>query len=91
MKQWLCLHLSEHFWESGAAGNLSADTDVSSLYFAPDYSDRYELRAGIIVRQITFPLWKPPAHVTIDDRAITFNGMFPSLIELASFKPWNRV
>lgn len=37
-----------------------------------------------------FPTQKPPAFVTIDDRALTFTGVFPSLEEINSFKPWNK-
>lgn len=37
-----------------------------------------------------WPLVKPPAMVTIDDRAITFTGKFPVLQELLDFKPWNK-
>lgn len=33
---------------------------------------------------------KPPAFVTIDDRAITFMGTFPTIDALKSFKPWNK-
>lgn len=33
---------------------------------------------------------KPPAFVTIDDRAITFMGSWPDMDSLLSFKPWNR-
>jgi len=39
---------------------------------------------------LRFPLEKPPAHVTIDDRAITFTGKWPSIDELKSFQPWNK-
>ena len=39
---------------------------------------------------IKFPLFKPPAMVTIDDRAITFDGTFPVASSLLSFKPWNK-
>lgn len=88
MRQWLRLHLSEHFWSGWQTG--AQRIDVSSLYTTTDYQDHYELRADAIIRQISFPLWKPPAHVTIDDRAITFNGTWPGLSELESFKPWYR-
>ena len=38
---------------------------------------------------IQFPLHKPSAKVTIDDRAITFTGVWPSMQTLKEFKPWN--
>jgi len=43
-----------------------------------------------IVDQIDFPVQKPPAIVSIDDRAICFDGIFPSPEEIQEFKPWNR-
>lgn len=39
---------------------------------------------------IKWPTEKPPAHVTIDDRAITFTGVWPSINDLKNFKPWNK-
>ena len=33
---------------------------------------------------------KPPAHVTLDDRAITFMGVWPTIEALSAFKPWNK-
>jgi|ERR1700730_18774903 len=38
---------------------------------------------------VRFPLEKPPALVSIDDRAIQFNGTWPDPDRLLSFKPWN--
>ena len=43
-----------------------------------------------IANCLTFPLDKPPAFVTIDDRAICFTGTWPSVEELQNFKPWNK-
>jgi hypothetical protein len=37
-----------------------------------------------------FPTSKPPALVTIDDRAITFMGEWPDIDLLRNFKPWNK-
>jgi hypothetical protein len=41
-------------------------------------------------RPIQFPLNKPPAFLTLDDRAITFRGRWPDPARLAKFKPWNK-
>lgn len=43
-----------------------------------------------IFHRIRWPMEKPPAHVTIDDRALLFTGVFPSIEELKKFKPWNK-
>lgn len=39
---------------------------------------------------LKFPTKKPAAFLTIDDRAICFNGTFPSAAEMLAFKPWNK-
>jgi len=39
---------------------------------------------------IKWPNEKPPAMVTIDDRAITFTGAWPSIESLLAFQPWNK-
>jgi len=38
--------------------------------------------------QLEWPIHKPAAHLTIDDRAICFNGEWPSMQSLVEFKPW---
>ncbi len=38
---------------------------------------------------LIFATGKPPAHVSIDDRAINFTGTWPSIRELKAFRPWN--
>lgn len=42
------------------------------------------------VSMIAWPDHKPPALVTLDDRAICFTGVWPSMAELRDFKPWNK-
>lgn len=46
--------------------------------------------ANEIVRQIKWPWFKPPAKVTIDDRALTFTGVWPDFAQIDAFKPWNK-
>ena len=45
---------------------------------------------GIGLESVRFVRWKPPALVTIDDRALTFTGEWPALDSLRAFKPWNK-
>lgn len=39
---------------------------------------------------LLFPTTKPGAFLTIDDRCVQFNGVFPPIQELLDFKPWNK-
>jgi len=39
---------------------------------------------------VTFPQHKPSAMVSIDDRAVTFEGAWPNVKVLTKFKPWNK-
>ena len=50
-----------------------------------DFEAARELSAAI-----SYPTVKPPAMVTIDDRAITFTGQWPTIESLRNFQPWNK-
>lgn len=50
----------------------------------------YETPAGPGLEDVRFTTEKPPALVTIDDRALTFTGEWPELTTLLAFKPWNK-
>jgi hypothetical protein len=39
---------------------------------------------------LEFPVTKPPAFLTIDDRVLCFEGTWPDPKELLKFKPWNK-
>tara|TARA_Y100000034_G_scaffold132281_1_gene194874 strand:- start:525 stop:941 length:417 start_codon:yes stop_codon:yes gene_type:complete len=69
------------------------------------YSSRSELPDGIRAMKawfnehfpgmieelrVMFPQTKPPAYVSLDDRAVTFQGQWPNLEWLQEFRPWNK-
>lgn len=39
---------------------------------------------------IQWPWFKPPALITIDDRAWRFTGMFPTVDEIKAFRTWQQ-
>lgn len=51
----------------------------------------YDYDVAEHVRQsLQYPRQKPPAFLTLDDRAICFDGTFPDPSDLIKFKPWNK-
>lgn len=51
----------------------------------------YESPVGPGIEDVRFVTEKPPALVTIDDRAITFTGAWPDVADLIAFRPWNKL
>ena len=39
---------------------------------------------------LSFPDAKPPAMISIDDRAMTFTGEWPNIQDLIDFRPWHK-
>lgn len=80
---------------TGQPGGLDAmkqwiDHNVM-LHFGGAFADPPELERGMaIVAAIGWPTEKPPAMVTLDDRAIQFNGTWPSIAWLKAFQPWYK-
>lgn len=85
MKRWLTKCLFDLLMQDN---DLTQRIDVSNT-MEPWYILAKE-HAQEIVAQIKWPKHKAPAMVTIDDRAITFTGEWPSIPELLAFKPWNK-
>lgn len=55
-----------------------------------DWSIRAGFKDLFWLDVLVYPFNKPPAKVSIDDRAITFTGAWPPIKELLSFEPWNK-
>ena len=95
MKQWL----KWHYGVMGAMGDTRKGYDaipqpfrrwIGETAFADPWQHELDYAIRRLLRQIKFPTEKPPAIMTIDDRAFQFNGSFPSPGYIAEFKPWNK-
>lgn len=51
---------------------------------------RWMMKYGMPVESVEFVQEKPPAMLTLDDRAQQFVGEWPSMEELLSFEPWTK-
>lgn len=58
--------------------------------FMEPWWETTDYAAKLVVRSVKWPLFKPAALCTIDDRAHQFDGTWPALDEIAAFKPWNK-
>ncbi len=80
MKQWLAKEIANH-WMGGGRELSFAECEC--------WGD-----ATGIYRRFSWPWFKPPALMTIDDRALTFNGDWNdpaySPEAIRAFKPWNK-
>lgn len=92
MKRWLRKHLMEIALEDDSSLPdwwLDVVRDRFLETYEPCHIVSREQIDKIICR-IKWPTHKPPATVTIDDRALTFTGQWPALADLKRFKPWNK-
>jgi len=63
-------------------------TEAMRRWFRQHAASQY--RRDIVEKWLLFPLEKPPAMVTLDDRALTFTGVWPTVEALLAFEPWTR-
>lgn len=79
----VCIHSSR----THAPGGISAMRDYLKKESGNCW---YDSPAGPGIENVEFPQHKPAALLTIDDRAITFTGVWPTLDFVKNFKPWNK-
>jgi hypothetical protein len=73
---------------SAEPGGIDAMRGWLTMHVMAVIDDHRE--AQHVLDLIEWPVSKPSAFVTLDDRAITFNGTWPGLDELAAFQPWMK-
>ena len=88
MRRWLILHMTE--WLDSHVQRGWPPLPGIDLDWGEPYDDALRHAAESVVRLVGFPLHKPPAMVTLDDRAIQFTGDWPSIESLLAFKPWHN-
>lgn len=94
MRKWLIQQAGQQFKHDlmrptlndkfGLWSQAGFQTGMGPLEEEMDHAARW------LVRQIDWPLYKPPATMTIDDRGMCFQGTFPSVDEIQAFQPWNK-
>ena len=88
IRAWLERHLADlHDEDSVEVFGLDVLPGTRVMIERTPFSRRDVAR---ILRAIPVVDHRPPAFVTIDDRAWTFDGTWPDLDVVAAFKPWNK-
>jgi len=78
------LHFDVHVYS--ARSGLPGGIDAMKAWFL---KHDWEADASGDPAGLSFPTCKPPAHISIDDRAMTFTGTWPDMQSLKDFRPWN--
>jgi hypothetical protein len=89
MKRWLARHYREMApnWDESPVWLREV---IAKTAFADPWKDEVRWAIKGLLKEIKFPKYKPPAMVTLDDRALTFTGKWPMIQELETFKPWYK-
>jgi hypothetical protein len=88
-------NISDHFQinifssRSNQSGGIHAMKSWLTRHFR-DFWSADRTHCDDILAEIKWPKEKPAAFITIDDRALTFDGVWPSIDSLKAFKPWNK-
>lgn len=73
---------------SNQPGGIDAMRGAITMWVMAELGDHKDARE--LLALLSFPTEKPPAQVSIDDRCLTFEGVWPVVDDLLAFKPWNK-
>jgi hypothetical protein len=71
-------------------GGIAAMRTWTVDWLMKDLGWKYDRATDFVYGELKWPEHKPSARVTLDDRAIPFEGTWPSIKELLEFQPWNK-
>lgn len=89
MKRWLRYHYERiaPSWEKTPPWLREV---IAKTAFADPWKEESQFAIKQLVKQYGFPKYKPPAMITLDDRAMTFSGHWPKFADLLKFQPWYK-
>lgn len=91
MKNWLRRHVFEAMDDETAHPKLhKVAIFVAASTMEPWDITRRDAARIFVCKKIEWPLFKPASHISIDDRGLNFNGIWPDIEDLKAFKPWNK-
>jgi hypothetical protein len=82
-----CFRVAIYSSRSNQPGGVLAMAGAVRGWLADSLGEEH---AEEVFAKIEWPTEKPPAFVSLDDRVIRFTGVWPTMQELLSFKPWNK-
>ena len=92
MKKWLYKEFKKIINSRVYSGELKDIPEWLSKRIPFDFGEpfyiSFEYYIKDVINNIKFPKHKPPALLTIDDRAIQFKGEWPTLDFIQTFKPY---
>lgn len=84
-------YLREHLTAFASTYETTPDWLLKHINaFADPWPNEVGFAIDQIIGTIKWPTEKPPAMVTLDDRALTFTGVWPAISDLLAFQPWNK-
>lgn len=79
----VCIYSSRSKDPNGVIAMTNALRIWANAALPPEDVDR-------VMGRLSFPTEKPAAYLTIDDRAICFDGTWPTAAQIDGFVPWNK-